>query len=81
MVCATGTLSLEQKKAAETLVGVREEDLSFSACSDSFGVSSFAAEMQARMEEARLSLYSRSCLASPSIVGTSVTHYRQGVGI
>jgi len=52
---------------------VCEEDLSFLNCSDIFWVSSFTAKMQAHREEVRLSSHSQSCLASPSIVGASVS--------
>ena len=52
---------------------MREEDLPFSACLDIFWVSLSTAETQAHMEEVRLSSYSWSCLATPSIVGASVS--------
>lgn len=57
---------------AEALVGVGKEDLPLD-CSDNFCVSSFTAKTQVHREEVRLSLYSWSCLANPSIIDDSIS--------
>ena len=72
MVCTPGTRTLEQK-AAEALVGVNEEDLSLLGLLRHFGSVPLQLRHRPHMEEARLSSYSWSYLASSSIFGASMS--------